>query len=259
MSFFNDIVTDVNKLEQEFLGPDYNYVKFIRSPSDLGMSSDGSMRALKNDVAGIVNYVEILIGGGGRASKTGKPLGDRFFLKTGGQCKDYKTGKIVTRDMYIDNIPDGTIPGLSELSGMKFTEFEGFIPGIFSNLDAINPLKLFGAFMEGENPLCAEVSLPTIDENNNKSTQSGFIPISELNDMGFSSPEMKKALEDSVNKEGFINLNELKYYKDNMDDSENKNENINKIVTYKHDTFSNLYIISISILLLYISYKFMKK
>tara|TARA_Y100000780_G_C13694281_1_gene420781 strand:+ start:5049 stop:5801 length:753 start_codon:yes stop_codon:yes gene_type:complete len=250
MNFFNDVVTDMDKLEEEFLGPDYNYIKFINSPDDLGMSSDGSMKALKNDVEGIVSYVELLISGSGRGSKTGKPLGDRFFLKTGGQCKDYKTGKLVQRDMYIDNVPDGTIPGLSEITGMKFDEFKGFIPGIFSNLDAINPLKMFSAFMEGEHPICAEVSLPVIDKNNNTSKQSGHIPITELKELSSSyvTPEMRDALNKSVNKEGFVNLDEIS----NL--IYNKKEN-----SLKQDAFSNIYLISISLLLLYISYKFMSK
>lgn len=257
MNFFSDIVTDMDKLEQEFLGPDYNYIKFINNPNELGMSSEGSMGALKNDVEGIVDYVELLISGSGRGSKTRKPLGDKFFLKTGGQCKDYKTGKLVQRDMYIDNVPDGTIPGLSEMSGMKFTEFEGLIPGIFSNLDAINPLKLFSAFMEGENPICAQITLPTIDQNNNSSQQSGYIPITEIKEIspGLVTPDMNKSLNQQVNNtEGFLNLNDLIHNDEYREYIKNGKDN-----TYKQDSFSNIYIVSLSFLLLYITYKFMNK
>lgn len=259
MNFFNDVVTDIDKLEQEFLGPDYAYYKYINSPNALGMSGDGSMKALKNDVEGIVDYVQLLISGRGRGSKTGKPLGDRFFLKTGGQCKDYKSGKLVQRDMYINNVPDGNIPLLSELSGMHFTEFEGLIPGIFSNLDDLNPLQLFSAFMEGEHPLCAEVKLDTIDGNNKKGTKTGFVPISELKVLADKgdipsntvSSEMKKALSDSVNgKEGFINLNDLQ---------QNISHLLERRKKYKVDSFTNVYIIGLSMLFLYIAYKAMKK
>lgn len=259
MNFFNNVVTDMDKIEQEFLGPDYNYIKFINSPKKLGMSSDGSMKALTKDVEGIVDYVELLISGGGKASKTGKPLGDRFFLKTGGQCKDYKTGKLVQRDMYINNVPDGNIPLLSELSGMQFTEFEGLIPGIFSNLDALNPLKLFSAFMEGEHPLCAEVKLETIDGNNNKKAKTAFVPISELKSLESSgdipkstvSSEMQKALSNEVSgKEGFINIGDL---------NRNLFDLVERKKKYKFDGFSNTYIIGISLLLLFIAYRAMKK
>ena len=259
MNFFNDVVTDIDKLEQEFLGPDYAYYKFINSPSALGMSGDGSMGALKNDVEGIVDYVQLLITGRGRGSKTGQPLGDRFFLKTGGQCKDYKTGKLVQRDMYINNVPDGNIPLLSEVSGMQFTTFEGLIPGIFSNLDALNPLQLFSAFMEGEHPLCAEVKLDTIDANNRKSQQSAYVPISELKVLAKKgdipkntvSPEMQKALSDTVNgKEGFINLGDLQ---------QNFKRLVERKKKYKADGFTNTYIIGLSLLFLYIAYRAMKK
>jgi hypothetical protein len=259
MNFFNDVVTDMDKIEQEFLGPDYAYYKFINNPSALGMSGDGSMKALRNDVEGIVDYVQLLISGRGPGSKTGQPLGDRFFLKTGGQCKDYKTGKLVNRDMYINNVPDGNIPLLSEVSGMQFTEFEGLIPGIFSNLDALNPLTLFSAFMEGENPLCAEVSLETIDSNNNRSRKSGFIPISELKTLenkgdiprNTVSKAMMNSLQNEVNgKEGFINLGDLKH---------NVMSFIEKKQKYKTDSVTNAYIIGVALLFLYIAYRAMKK
>lgn len=259
MNFFKDIVTDIDKVEQEFLGPDYEYYKYINTPKNLNMSGDGNFGALKNDVEGIVAYVELLITGRGKASKTGKPLGDRFFLKTGGQCKDYKTGKLVKRDMFINNVPDGNIPILSELLGQQFSTFEGLIPGIFSNLDAINPLELFGAFMEGESPLCAEVKLKTIDGNNKESEKTGFVPISELKTLADKgdipknkvTTEMKNALNKSVSgKEGFINVSDLGY---------NIKELIEKKNKYKSDKFTNIYIMGLSLLFFYIAYRAMRK
>lgn len=257
MNFFKDIVTDMDNVEKEFLGPDYNYTKFINSPKELGMSGKGSMGALEKDVAGIVSYVELLIAGTGEASKSGKPLGDRFFLKTGGKCKDYKTSKLVQRDMYINNVPDGQIPILSELSGIDATSFEGLIPGIFSNLDALNPLQLFSAFMEGNNPLCAEVKLETIGSNNRKKTEAGYVPISELkqlessNDIpkGTVTSQMNDALKSHVkeNTEGFININDVSDYKKT---SKKK---------YKVDKFLNKYFFGICILFLYILYRVLNK
>ena len=94
MSFFDNIMGDMDNLEKEYLGPDYPYHKKISSPGHLSMSGHGSLGALASDIAGIVDYVQLLVSGSGRASKTGNPLGDRFFIKTGGQCKDYKTNKL---------------------------------------------------------------------------------------------------------------------------------------------------------------------
>ena len=148
MSFFSNIMGDMSKLEQEYLGPDYPYYKKVSTPGELGMSGKGNMDALASDIAGITDYVQLLVSGSGRGSKTGKPLGDRFFLKTGGQCKDYKTKKLVTRSMYIDNVPTSNIPIISNMSGMSFPEFRGVVPGILEDLYDINPIKMFRAFME---------------------------------------------------------------------------------------------------------------
>jgi len=256
MSFFSDIVTDINNVEKDILGPDYSYIKYIKNPNALGMSGKGSMGALSSNVSGLVGYVELLIAGSGRASATGKPLGNRFFLKTGGQCKDYKTGKLAQRNMYINNVPNGNIPLLSEVSGMQFTEFEGLVPGIFSNLDALNPLQMFSAFMEGTNPICAEVNLKTIDENNNVSNQSEHVPISELKHLEDTgdipkntvTTEMNSSLDTHVKKqEGFININDL------------SSDDLRVFKKKKSDTFTNVYYISISLLLLYLTYRLMRK
>ena len=129
-NFFQSVVDDAEKVEEELLGPDYKYYEHIKTPEELGMSDAGTISALGKDINGIINYVELLVTGRGDANKSkgGRPLGDRFFLKTGGQCKDQATGKLVDRYMYIDNVPDGAIPFVSSGIGYKFTTFEGLIP-----------------------------------------------------------------------------------------------------------------------------------
>lgn len=256
MNFFSDIASGLDNVEKDLLGPDYSYIKYINNPNALGMSSKGTMGALESNVSGLIGYVELLIAGTGRASATGKPLGPRFFLKTPGKCKDYKSGKLAQRNMYINNVPDGNIPFLSEVSGMQFTELEGLVPGIFSNLDALNPLQLFSAFMEGENPICAEVNLKTIGEDNVVSSQSAHVPISELSNLQSTgdipkntvTPEMIKSLTSHVNKnEGFVNINDL------------LPSDFTTLKKKKYDTFTNMYYISISLLLFYLTYRLMKK
>jgi len=215
-NFFSEILNDADKLEQGFLGPDYNYYKHIKNPSQLGMSGKGNMKALSNDIAGIMDYVEVLVSGTGPAS-SGKPLGDKFFIKTAGKCKDYKTNKVVTRSMYVNNIPTKKIPILSNISGMSFPDFRGIVPGMVENIYDINPLKMFSAFIEGNEPICAEVKLETVGTNSN--TGSGYVPISELRELQSAgkipsntvSSEMLNILNKSENTEGFINLLEGKY------------------------------------------------
>ena len=257
MSFFDNIMGDMDNLEKEYLGPDYPYHKKISSPGHLGMSSHGSLGALASDIAGIVDYVELLISGSGRASKTGNPLGDRFFIKTGGQCKDYKTNKLVTRSMYIDNVPTANLPIISNMSGISFPEFRGMVPGILEDMYDINPVKMFRAFMEGNEPVCAEVKLPVIDENDKKSTEAGYIPIVELQDLissgKISSDVVTKRMKNAMNeKETFLNMCDI------MNGKENPFKKSKKIIK-KLDSTSNIYMLSLGIVLLYILYRVMKK
>ena len=192
-SFFSDVMKDMKGVEQNLLGPDYLYWKRILKPSDMGMSADGNFGALTNDVNGLINYVEVLVTGNA-GSTTGGPLGDKFFLKTGGQCTDVASGKKVDRYIYIDNVPNGNIPFISSgLGGTDFTEFEGLIPGLLGDLGKLNPLNLFKSFMMGDNPDCMSVTLQTIvpvadaDLNDtgkdNIGNQTQFVAVADVKNM----------------------------------------------------------------------------
>lgn len=78
-NLFQDVLKDANGVQTKLIGPDYPYYKNIKSPSQIGMSSDGNLAALGRDVNGLISYVELLVSGGGKASATGKPLGNKFF------------------------------------------------------------------------------------------------------------------------------------------------------------------------------------
>jgi hypothetical protein len=163
------------------LGPDYNYVKFIRKPEDLGMGKTGSLSQLVTNVSGLINYVELLSTGDGKASTIGGPLGNSFFLTTGAKCKDTATGNLVTRSIWVDNIPDGTIPFItSALNGQKFTTFEGLVPGVLGNLAGIHPMQMFQAFTSGSHPDCKLVTKNTRNENNISSVGSGYLTLEDI-------------------------------------------------------------------------------
>jgi hypothetical protein len=191
--FFSDIMTDMKGMEQNLLGPDYLYWKRILKPSDMGMSDDGNFGALANNISGLINYVEVMVSGKG-GSTTGRPLGDKFFLKTGGQCTDVASNKLVDRYIYINNIPSGNIPFISSgLGGTDFTEFEGLIPGTLGDLAKLNPLNLFKSFMMGDNPPCMSVHLETVtpvtDGNGNDTGQDNngsdtkFVAVADVKNM----------------------------------------------------------------------------
>tara|TARA_B110000261_G_C13066283_1_gene350285 strand:- start:681 stop:1388 length:708 start_codon:yes stop_codon:yes gene_type:complete len=167
---------DVDQLQDDLLGPDYNYTKQIKSPGELGMSSQGTTTAISNNISGLIGYTQVLVTGSGNASKTGGPLGNKFFLETGAKCKDKATGEKVTRSIYVSNVPDGSIPFITQgLGGAKFSAFRGLVPGTMSNLNKLNPLQIVQAFMAGTNPQCRAVTMPTIDTNNRLGKETRYV------------------------------------------------------------------------------------
>jgi hypothetical protein len=181
--FFKKAATNASNLEESLLGPNYKYYENIYTPSEIGMSSSGSLDALTKNIAGLIGYVQVLSSGGGRASKTSGPLGNKFFLETGATCKDSKSGEDVTRSIYVNNIPDGSIPFISSGLGVNFTEFKGIIPGTLSNLAQINPVQIFGAFMSGPNPECSAIEMETVDVNNIKGTKTAYVTTNDISTM----------------------------------------------------------------------------
>ena len=93
----------------EFLGESYNYFENIKTPAELGVGSSGTWNQLSKNVNGLFGYVDVLLTGNSKASRTGGPLGNRFTMNTGMSCKDVRTGKLVDRYTYFDNIPDGRL------------------------------------------------------------------------------------------------------------------------------------------------------
>ena len=169
-----------NKEDDSLLGPDYRYFKYILSPGEMGMSSKGSVTALGNDVTGLDRYMTTLVNGGGAQRGSNNPLGDRFFLETGAKCSDVKTGNQVVRSIYIDNVPNGDIPFVTEGLNTNLTDFEGIIPGAMQSAFNINPLMLFEALTEGTDPSCAEVTLPVRNPQNETGIQTEYLTIDDI-------------------------------------------------------------------------------
>ena len=185
MSFFNDVMKNASSVEQKLLGPDYPYYKYIATPGEIGITDKGTLSATADDVAGLINYVQLLVEGTGKANKGGgEPLGDKFFLKTGGQCKDIQSGQLVDRYLYINNVPDGSIPFISSGVGVQFKDFRGLVPGMVENLGKMNPISIFRGFMQGNNPPCREISLPTRSATNVMGTDSKHVSDTDLQDLG---------------------------------------------------------------------------
>ena len=174
-NMFQEVLTDAKAVEEKILGPDYPYYKYIKLPDEIGMSSKGDLNTLGKDIDGLIAYVELLVSGDSKASTTGGPLGNKFFMKTGAKCTNVNTGELEDRYIYIDNVPAGNIPFISQGMDVNFSEFKGLIPGVISNLNAFNPFTIMQSFLEGSNPDCQEITMETIDVNNNRSNETHFV------------------------------------------------------------------------------------
>ena len=247
-NMFQEVLTNAKAAEEKYIGPDYPYYKYIRTPSEIGMSGKGSLSQLGKDIDGLISYVDLLVSGSGKASATGKPLGNKFFLKTGGKCTDKETGQDVDRYVYINNVPTGNIPFISSGVGVNFSEFKGLIPGTISNLNAFNPMEMFQAFLSGSKPDCQEVKMETIDIYNNRSTESHFVTLVDIQNMDpCVFPDKKNPITKAQCRETFSNMNKSQI------------EECYTCYKIPRDPVSQMYFASLGFLGIYILYGIMEK
>jgi len=202
-NLFDKLKGGSSSARESVAGPSYPYVKYIKGTQKLNMGPQWSR--IGNNVTGLAAYVQVLVEGGGKASATGQPLGNKFFLKTPGKCKAVKlpcgsngctkvmettedkdgnkkeTQMMTDRYMFVNNIPMGNIPGISAMAGgTNFTTFRGLIPGTLSNLNVLNPADLFASFVQSSEPECAAIQMETIDTNNVKRRETNYVPVTEI-------------------------------------------------------------------------------
>lgn len=166
---YEDSAKDPKKTQGSLLGKSYDYAKNIKTTQQLGISSDGNMETLARDINGIFAYVDLLTSQNSKASTTGQPLGDKFFMKTGGQCKATDTQKDVDRYIYVNNVSTSSTPGL--------------VGGIIQNITKLNPFALMGAFMQNDTPKCMPIVMETIDADSNKGQETQYVALVEVRDM----------------------------------------------------------------------------
>jgi hypothetical protein len=250
-NIFDEVLTDAHGVEEKLLGPDYPYYKYVRTPAEIGMSGDGNLSALGRDIEGLKAYVELLVTGNGNASATGQPLGNKFFLNTGVKCTDKANGKEVERYIYIDNVPSGNVPIISSGMGVNFSEFKGLIPGVISDLNVLNPFTIFQAFLSGSKPDCQEITMETIDIHNNKSTESHFVSLVDIQNMD---PCVFPNKQNPITKQG------CKETFGNMDTKQtNQTNQTYQTVKIPNDPIVQIYFASLGVLGIYILYNLMMK
>jgi hypothetical protein len=154
----------------------YPYKDNIKTPKQIGINDTGTMPQLGRNIKGLFEYVGLLTTGKSRASATGGPLGNKYFLKTGAKCQAVDTCKTNTsgisaceetdRYVYINNIPSG-----------------GLITGAIGNLKVLNPAAIFRAFKDSGTPQCQKITMEIVDNNNNKSKGSNYVTLGDIESM----------------------------------------------------------------------------
>ena len=237
MSFFQTASSNPNSLQSSFLGQPYNYSDQIRSPDQIGMSDKGDLETLGNDITGMLSYVNILVDGGGKASIPSGPLGNKYFMKTGATCKDVATKQETDRYIYVNNVPSGAMPGL--------------IKGTVSGLGVLNPFALMGSFMAGSDPPCMEITMQTIDSNNNQGQETHFVTLADINNMSSSSfPNGQKPKMPNV--ENFTTLKNSANY-ENYDDANSSGVNM------PDDIIIQAYFVCLGLIGIYLLYRLGQK
>jgi hypothetical protein len=145
----------------------YSYSAAIKSPPQMGMSPAGTLNAIGTNVGGIISYVQLLVTGASNASKTGRPLGNKYFSTTPAFCKDVASKAPVRRSIYVNNMPDGnfTLPFSSQ--GMELGEgVSGLLPGVIANLSRLNPLAIIDSMAQGTDQECHDITMEVIGNDN---------------------------------------------------------------------------------------------
>jgi hypothetical protein len=145
----------------------YPYDKYIKPPSSIGVSSQGTMTALGKDVAAISSYVGVLMSGKSNA-QTVPRLGNKYFMDTRTTCLT-SNGKTVPRYVFVNNVPSGAI-----------ANYQGLVPGILENTAAMNPASLFSAFVP-DTP-CQKITMTTVDANNKQRVESNYVMEADIKD-----------------------------------------------------------------------------
>lgn len=253
-NFFTNVQDNTSQsVSEELMGPKYEYYKYIRTPMEMGMSSEGSLGALVRDASGLIDYVEMLVSGQGKGSVTGRPLGNKFFLKTGARCIDSK-GKQQTRHLYINNVPTGSVPFISSGLGMDFPLFKGLLPGVLQDIDNLDPFSMFKGFMEGETPKCMPLKMSTTPgpNNQNKSVQTEYVTLSDIKEMDpclFTHYDNKNPITGQDCREAFTGMHDFS----GAHDFSRTHSSIDR------DPVFQLYLLVVTLLGLYVFYQFLLK
>lgn len=257
------------------LDNNYMYYKFIKTPADLGMSPGANLSNISDGVAGIASYIKLLVEGKSPASTTGQPLGNKFFYPTSQKCTD-PDGNSQTQSLYVDNVPTGNLGIMPAGVGGKFSTFRGLIPGMVEGAFSLAQINFFSAFTSMDPPQCQQVTLETIDVNNNIGTGTGYISIDDIQNISpcnFVANNNTNPVTNASCSDGFMVRDETrsrtrrgrryrnrelkKLYETESSNNSNNYKNKGHNIMMPDDIFLKIFILSFGALWIYVALKLM--
>lgn len=253
----------------------YIYYKYIKTPTDLGMAPGYDLSNISDGVAGIVSYISLLVEGKSAASKTGQPLGNKYFYTTSQKCTD-PTGNSQTQSLYVDNVPSGNLGIIPAGIGGNFSTFKGLIPGMLEDAMSLAQINFFSAFTSMDPPNCQQVTLETIDVNNNIGTGTGYISIDDIQNISpcnFVANNNTNPVTNASCSDGFMVRDETrsrtrrgrryrnrelkKLYENESSNNSNNYQNKGHNIMMPDDIFLKIFILSFGALWIYVALKLM--
>ena len=245
------------------LGDYYPYYNYIKTTEQLGMSSKGTLETVGKDVIGLGAYAATLATGGSLngkwATTVRRPLGNKYFLQSGGKCTDVNSGLEVDRYIYVNNVPTGRIPFVSSLINANFKDMRGLIPGTIEQLNVFDPVAIIRGLASGSQPDCQELTMQTIDINNNTSTETQFVTLADIKDMdNCTFLNKKNPVTGEACRETFSNMDVVDTNPNTIDTNVDPS-----LKTYapdlSKDIKTQMYFISVGILGVYVAFKGLQK
>ena len=168
-------IPNLDDLEQKIVANQYPYYNMIKTPQELNINANPDN--YDNNIEQLMNYLKLLMDGGGKASKVNGILGNKYFLSTGANCTDIITNNQVTRSIYINNIPD------DDITNIFGSSMNGLIPQTINSINNIKPLAAFNSLVEGDNSACQLIEMATIDIDNKVGTESHYVSVLDIKGM----------------------------------------------------------------------------
>ena len=227
--------------------PAYSYSEFIKSPESMGANSGASWDNFQQNLRIGTAYGMSLISPNFSTNTTGGPLGMNYLLNTNTLCNAIDI---------CGNTTDGSgNPKVARYSYINNNVYAGQIGSIISNIEkGFNPNNLELSFTPSID--CQEVSLYTIDQNNNTGIGSAWVATREISGIspcyfaeGPKTTEGTNPVTGQRCNEGFENYSNPKYDKYMIYPNKKKEK----------DVVESVYLTGLMVFGLYLVYCFMKK